>query len=144
MIPAADWQAFIRTLEYTVYDDEATLYWYIDENESNLQYDSSTGHFYEFVPAEGIQWTAAYQAAGGYFNDELNATGYLMQIDSEAEQQTAERLADGKKVWVGGTKNSSFSGTTDWSWMTASGAHKLEGYTNWASGQPALPVTACI
>lgn len=136
MIPAADWQAFIRTLEYTVYDDEATLYWYIDENESNLQYDSSTGHFYEFVPAEGIQWTAAYQAAGGYFNDELNATGYLMQIDSEAEQQTAERLADGKKVWVGGTKNTSFSGTTDWSWMTASGAHKLEGYTNWASGQP--------
>ena len=136
LIPAADWQAFIRTLEYTVYDDEATLYWYIDENESNLQYDSSTGHFYEFVPAEGIQWTAAYQAAGGYFNDELNATGYLMQIDSEAEQQTAERLADGKKVWVGGTKNSSFSGTTDWSWMTASGAHKLEGYTNWASGQP--------
>ena len=101
-----------------------------------MQYDSSTGHFYEFVPAEGIQWTAAYQAAGGYFNDELNATGYLMQIDSEAEQQTAERLADGKKVWVGGTKNSSFSGTTDWSWMTASGAHKLEGYTNWASGQP--------
>ncbi len=136
LIPAADWQAFIRTLEYTVYDDEATLYWYIDENESNLQYDSSTGHFYEFVPAEGIQWTAAYQAAGGYFNDELNATGYLMQIDSEAEQQTAERLADGKKVWVGGTKNTSFSGTTDWSWMTASGAHKLEGYTNWASGQP--------
>lgn len=136
MVPAADWQAFIRTLEYTVYDDEATLYWYIDENESNLQYDSSTGHFYEFVPAEGIQWTAAYQAAGGYFNDELNATGYLMQIDSEAEQQTAERLADGKKVWVGGTKNTSFSGTTDWSWMTASGAHKLEGYTNWASGQP--------
>lgn len=136
LISASDWQAFIRTLDFTVYDDEATLYWYIDENESNLQYDSSTGHFYEFVPDAGIQWTAAYQAAGGYFNEELNATGYLMQIDSEAEQQTAERLADGKKVWVGGTKNSSFSGTTDWSWMTASGAHKLESYTNWASGQP--------
>ena len=26
LIPAADWQAFLRTLEYTVYDDEATLY----------------------------------------------------------------------------------------------------------------------
>ena len=107
----------------------------------SANYLASTGHYYDFIPANLITWTDAKAAAEAlplYFG----LQGYLATLTTADEAQIAGELTPGTG-WIGGTDEAN-EGV--WKWATgpeagmtfwngnAGGA--TPNYANWNSGEP--------
>jgi len=107
-------------------------------NEAN--YLESTGHYYEYVPAEGITWTAARDAAA--LRTFYGLQGYLATISSQDESDLLGSQAPGAG-WIGASDAATEG---DWYWVTGPEAGTLFwrgtaggtafGYEFWNSGEP--------
>ncbi|PIQ48252.1 MAG: hypothetical protein COW03_11055, partial [Cytophagales bacterium CG12_big_fil_rev_8_21_14_0_65_40_12] len=102
---------------------------------------SENGHFYEFVSAPNISWTAARDAAAARtYNGQQ---GYLVTITSAAENDFAfEKLDD--QAWIGATDTQV---ENEWRWVTGPEAGTFfynqstrqaqnGAYTNWQANEP--------
>ena len=91
----------------------------------DLNYLEETGHFYEFISAPNILWTAAKTEA-----EDLNyfgLQGYLATIRSEAENQIAA-VQINDVGWIGASDATTEG---DWRWVTGP-----EGLENGGTGVP--------
>ncbi len=100
----------------------------------------STGHYYRYIPQEGINWTAARNAAANstYFG----LQGYLATLGSLEEAQLAGEQASGTG-WIGGS-DAEEEGT--WKWVTGPEAGQTfwigasngstPNFAFWNSGEP--------
>ncbi|MDR3085657.1 MAG: InlB B-repeat-containing protein [Christensenellaceae bacterium] len=102
---SADISAILSSLHFTSSsgcpDDSSISVILLTERVSSLVI-GDTIHFYEFVPANAMQWMAAYNAA----NDRTykGLTGYLATITSAEEQVFIFKTVAMKPGWLGGTK----------------------------------------
>ncbi|TDN38441.1 T9SS type A sorting domain-containing protein [Hymenobacter sp. UV11] len=101
----------------------------------------ATGHYYEFVAAPGICWTAAKTAAAGRTYQGMQ--GYLATITFQGEQDFLTGRQS-SQFWLGA---SDMDVEGEWRWKTGPEAGQLiwqgDGatgrglaYTNWVTGQP--------
>lgn len=107
-------------------------------NEAN--YLESTGHYYEYVPAEGITWTAARDAAA--LRTFYGLQGYLATISIQDESDLLGSQAPGAG-WIGASDAATEG---DWYWVTGPEAGTLFwrgtaggtafGYEFWNTGEP--------
>lgn len=100
----------------------------------------STGHYYRYIPQEGINWNAARSAAASstYFG----LQGYLATLSSFEEAALAGEQASGTG-WIGGT-DAEEEGT--WKWVTGPEAGQTfwigdfsgstPNFAFWNSGEP--------
>ncbi len=100
----------------------------------------STGHYYEFVSAPGISWTAAEAAASArtYFG----LQGYLVTLTSQEEADFSGEQASGFG-WIGATD---LAVEGEWRWVTGpeAGIQFWQGrsngteltFANWNGGEP--------
>ena len=120
-----------RTITVTVGDDLGSSLYY-----------SGTDHYYEFVSAHDIDWTAAKPAAESKSYSGLN--GYLATVSSSGENDFISSKLSGEG-WMGAsdanTENAWFwvtgpeAGTQFWQGVT--NGNVVGGcYNNWASGEP--------
>jgi gliding motility-associated-like protein len=103
---------------------------------------SSNNHFYQFINASGISWTAAKTAAEqlSFFGKQ----GYLATVTSAAENQFIVSKIQGQG-WMGAADSQT---EDNWKWMTGpeAGTQFWQGrsngsvvgglYNNWYSGEP--------
>lgn len=105
-----------------------------------------TGHYYEYIPAVGITWTSARDAAA--LRKFYGLQGYLATITSAEEAQLLGTQASGAG-WIGASDAATEG---QWRWVTgpegleASGQGRLFwtggpsgtaiGYANWNNGEP--------
>ena len=107
-------------------------------NEAN--YLESTGHYYEYVPSEGITWTAARDAAA--LRTFYGLQGYLATISIQDESDLLGSQAPGAG-WIGASDAATEG---DWYWVTGPEAGTLFwrgtaggtafAYEFWNSGEP--------
>lgn len=107
-------------------------------NEAN--YLESTGHYYEYVPSEGITWTAARDAAA--LRTFYGLQGYLATISIQDESDLLGSQAPGAG-WIGASDATTEG---DWYWVTGpeagtlfwrgTGGGTAFGYEFWNSGEP--------
>jgi len=103
-------------------------------------YLESTQHYYEYVPALGITWTAARDAAAA--RTFYGLQGYLATIGAQDEADLLGEQAPGAG-WIGA---SDAAVENEWRWVTGPEAGTLFwqglaagtafGYENWNSGEP--------
>lgn len=96
-------------------------------------YWSGNGHYYELVPAQGISWQQAHQAAQQRCY--VGRQGHLATLSSAAEQAFVWSLiancgSIGSQFYLGGYQKTPGSG--DWRWVTG----EPMDYTYWAPGEP--------
>ena len=114
---------------------------------SEANYLTSTGHYYEYVPAVGITWTAARDAAAsrkfyglqGYLATIINAEeAVLLGKQSQGagwiggSDATSEGAAEGQWKWVTGPE----AGTQFWSGAGNGSVTGPFNYANWNNGEP--------
>jgi gliding motility-associated-like protein len=109
---------------------------------SDADYLPHTGHFYKYIPALGIWWTAARDSAQNMTYNGLK--GYLATITSEAENNFIWEKTKGVG-WIGAS-DSAVEGV--WRWVTgpeagtqfwqggANGSPVNGMYSNWNNGEP--------
>jgi len=140
---AADYQAALRAVQYqninsaTPNTGVRTIRYALG---SSLSF-SENGHFYEFVSASGISWTAARDAAAT--RTLYGLQGYLATVTSANENSFiasklagqgwmgASDAAEGDWQWATGPE----SGTSFWSGLSNGNAVNGE-YNNWSGGEP--------
>ena len=103
----------------------------------------STGHYYEFVSAPGICWTAAQAAAAAKTYNGL--PGYLATVTTPAENAVLTAMVGPGNYWFGAS-DAAVEG--EWRWVTgpeagtqfwqgnASGSIIPGQYANWDGGEP--------
>ena len=95
----------------------------VTADQSGIEYLGSTGHYYEYIPATNITWTAAAAAAQTYTFD--GQAGYLAAIpDLTVNTFITDHLNGAQNVWAGGKSvdyPSGYNGNTGiqrvWSWQ---------------------------
>ncbi|GEM_PF-2294580 len=139
-----DYQAALRAVQYQNINSEnpdtaaRTIRYALG---SSLSF-SGNGHFYEFVTAAGISWTAARDAAAA--RTLFGMQGYLTTVTSAGENSFVVSKLVGQG-WMGAS-DAVVEG--DWRWVTGpeagtpfwndAGAGSPVGgeYNNWSSGEP--------
>ncbi len=95
---------------------------------------SGNGHWYEFVSAPGITWTAADAAA--QTSVFMGANGHLVTLTSPPENDwVAVNIApaSGDSLWLGGIQDPSGQEPGGaWTWVTG----EAWAFTNWNAGEP--------
>ncbi len=141
---AADYQAALRAVQYHNINSASpntgvrTIRYALG---SSLSF-SDNGHFYEFVSAPGMTWTAARDAAAA--RTLYGLQGYLATVTSANENSfIASKLAG--QGWMGAS-DATVEG--DWQWVTgpesgisfwsglSNGNSVNGGYNNWGGGEP--------
>lgn len=124
-IPYTDFEAAIRDVVYSSSSLSPTGLrdFSINLGFGNVSYLPSNGHFYEYVPALGISWIDARNAAST--KNYYGLKGYLATLTSADESQLAGIQAPGAG-WIGGS-DSQIEGT--WKWVTGP-----EGLANGGTG----------
>ncbi len=120
-------------------------------NQTGKFFNTVNGHYYEFVSASGISWTAAKTAAEARTLYGLN--GYLVTITSASENTLITSMAGGNG-WIGASDADSEgiwkwvtgpeAGTQFWTGDTSAGTNSTSNYgttynsqyANWDSGEP--------
>ena len=104
----------------------ARIKWHIDESRiSGVVTDPSAGKAYVVKTSDNpITWEDAKSGAA-QFNDNLGLNGYLVEINSEAENRLVQELLNGREAWIG-----CFNDNGTWKYA-ASGT--VPGYTNWTT-----------
>lgn len=93
---------------------------FVTRSESNMAFQPSNGHFYEYVSNRGITWTAAKAAAES--RTLRGVTGYLATVtDSRENAFVSQSIPNARNVWLGGT-DSGKEGV--WKWATGPEAGK--------------------
>ena len=88
---------------------------------AGTNYSSVTGHYYEIVQSNGIDWDDAKTAAEA--STLYGLTGYLVTITSAAENSFVSSKIN-KNAWMGASDNSSYTSNTHattegtWEWVT--------------------------
>lgn len=101
----------------------------------------ATGHYYEFVSAANISWTAARTAAAARTYQDMR--GYLATVSSQDEQSFLNGRMAGQ-YWLGAS-DADVEG--EWRWQTGPEAGTLMwqgdalmgtavGFSNWSPGEP--------
>jgi gliding motility-associated-like protein len=123
--PYADFEAAIRDVVYssTSLSPASFRDFSINLGFGNVSYLPSNGHFYEYVPALGISWIDARNAANT--KNYYDLQGYLATLTTADESQLAGIQAPGAG-WIGGS-DSQIEGT--WKWVTGP-----EGLANGGTG----------
>jgi gliding motility-associated-like protein len=123
--PYADFEAAIRDVVYSSSSLSPTSFrdFSINLGFGNVSYLPSNGHFYEYVPALGISWIDARNAATT--KNYYGLQGYLATLTTADESQLAGIQAPGAG-WIGGS-DSQIEGT--WKWVTGP-----EGLANGGTG----------
>lgn len=113
---------------------------------SRADFNPTTGSFYQYISAEGANFTTAQTAAAA--QTFLGINGYLATITSAEEQAIVEALLQGN-AWIG----ASAGGDNSWSWITEPGGAIQfwtggprpvgipNGYDNWLASEPNNPDT---
>ena len=141
---AEDYQTALRSVQYqNINPTSASLApRSISFSISPGTFNPVTGHFYEFINAPGIAWTAA--RASALSRDVFGLKGYLATITSKAENDFAFSKTQALG-WIGGS-DSAVEG--EWRWMDGpeAGQQFWQGlatgnsvgglYNNWANGEP--------
>ena len=124
-IPYSDFEAAIRDVVYSSSSPSptGTRAFSINLGLSNVSYLPSNGHFYEYIPALGISWIDARNAAST--KNYYGLKGYLATLTAADESQLAGAQAPGAG-WIGGS-DSEIEGT--WKWVTGP-----EGLANGGTG----------
>lgn len=150
-VTTEQWETLLRGMNFTTYDKftinadgtisgGAEVFWYADENNwenyGNIYYNSSNGHFYEYVSAPGITWHSAYASAQNRYFEPLDTYGYLMTITSAGEQSMADTLARGNHFWLGCTRDNSYTVSQDqWVWEWVCGPERGQAFfRQWPGG----------
>jgi hypothetical protein len=98
-----------------------------------------TGHYYEYVPSQGILWTVAKDAAAS--KEFYGLKGYLVTITSEEENEFVVSKLNGSG-WMGA---SDFDNEGNWFWVTGpelgtkfynDNNNTTLIYSNWAPDEP--------
>ena len=96
------------------------------------------GHYYSFIPSQGINWQNARSAAqvltlGGY-------TGHLVTITDQSEMDFVTQISGGREGWIGASDETSEG---IWRWVTGPEQGQVfyengapVGYTSFAPGEP--------
>src|SRR5690606_24755922 len=110
-------------------------------NEAN--YLTSTGHYYEYIPAVGITWTAARDAAAA--RKFYGLQGYLATLIIADEAALLGKQSEGAG-WIGASDNTvegqwrwvtgPEAGTLFWSGAANGTATGPYNYANWNNGEP--------
>lgn len=139
-IPYTDFEAAIRDVVYSSSSLSPTgsRDFSINLGFGNVSYLPSNGHFYEYIPAQGISWVAARNAAGA--KSYYGLQGYLATLTAADESQLAGIQAPGAG-WIGGS-DSEIEGT--WKWVTgpeglANGGTGITFWTGLANGFTTAP-----
>ncbi|MDG2432152.1 T9SS type B sorting domain-containing protein [Flavobacterium sp.] len=124
-IPYSDFEAAIKDVVYSSSSLSPTgnRAFSINLGLGNVSYLPSNGHFYEYVPALGISWIDARNAASA--RNYYGLQGYLATLTAADEAQLAGTQAPGAG-WIGGS-DSEIEGT--WKWVTGP-----EGLANGGTG----------
>jgi hypothetical protein len=140
-----------NTFTYTApagYSGPVTFTYTIKANDGTQAF-AGNGHFYQFVYAPGICWTAARDAAKQMTFNGLQ--GYLVTITSPDENAFMFNKV-GTTAWIGGSDQDQegvwkwmdgpeagqqFSGQVKYDWCAAATPGQLAGsYHNWSGGEP--------
>lgn len=113
---------------------------------SEANYLLNTGHYYEYIPAVGITWTSARDAAA--LRKFYGLQGYLATITSAEEAQllgtqasgagwlgASDAAVEGTWRWVTGPEGLENSGSGRLFWMGTSTGTAYD-YENWNNGEP--------
>ena len=124
-IPYSDFEAAIRDVVYSSSSLSPTgsRDFSINLGFANVSYLPRNEHFYEYVPALGISWLDARNAASS--RNYYGLQGYLATLTAADESQLAGAQAPGAG-WIGGS-DSEIEGT--WKWVTGP-----EGLANGGTG----------
>lgn len=150
---AASYEALLRTVAFTTSSaSTASRTITFDASDPSVSYNSSNGHFYQYVSGS-FSWTAAKAAAAAktYFG----AQGYLATVTNSTENTFVNNLSG--KGWLGAsdsyTEINTATGTTTyasqaasegkWYWVTGpekgtlfSNGASVVTYANWTPGEP--------
>lgn len=95
-------------------------------------YLATTGHYYEFVHAGRITWTAANAEAP--LHSYQGISGHLATIASQAENDFLFQNYQHEfwEAWLGGWQEPNSAPSAHWHWVTG----EPWVYTNWVPGEP--------
>ena len=121
-VELAQWNEFLRNYVWFVTYDRidytdlantnssisggARIKWHADElRMTGVKIDTATNKAYKVVTTNGdITWNNAKNAARAY-NSDVGTNGYLVEINSSAENSLVQGLLGGKTAWIGGRYN---------------------------------------
>lgn len=126
---------------------------------TNQFYDANSGHYYEFVPSQGITATSAFSEART--KTLFGLSGYLVHITSRAENDFIANETSASNIWIGATDSAvegewrwdgaTIPGESDFVFGTYAGSSSVptssangwglgswypSRYAGWASGEP--------